>query len=47
VLQVTFADDVDLVDTLKDDLERLQNKQQAKLKDLGKQLPKVILGEQS
>ncbi len=43
VLQVSFADDADLVDTLKDDLERLQ--QQAKLKNLGKQSPKVNLGE--
>ncbi|DBA89740.1 TPA: hypothetical protein ACH3X2_004620 [Trebouxia sp. C0005] len=33
--------DSDLVDTLKDDLERLQNKQQARLKDSGKQLPKA------
>ncbi|DBB12068.1 TPA: hypothetical protein ACH3X3_006181 [Trebouxia sp. C0006] len=33
--------DSDLVDTLRDDLERLQSKQQARLKDLGKQLPEA------
>ena len=36
-----LRDLVDLVDSLKDDLERLQNKQQAKVRQLGNDSPQV------
>lgn len=40
-----FHDLVDLVDSLKDDLVRLQNKQQAKVRQLGNDSPQVTVAQ--